>query len=85
MKEKKKRRNKIYGSYNIIKNFVFSMIYQKSQQKLHQQMEMHQQEQDYQQEQHYQQELLHYRELQHQHDQYGKNEKASGIFRNLRP
>jgi len=34
---------------------------------------------------HYQQELLHYRELQHQHDQYGKNEKASGIFRNLRP
>ena len=48
-------------------------------------MEMHQQEQDYQQEQHYQQELLHYRELQHQHDQYGKNEKASGIFRNLRP
>ena len=39
----------------------------------------------YVQEQHYQQELLHYRELQHQHDQYGKNEKASGIFRNLRP
>ena len=34
---------------------------------------------------HYQQELLHYRELQHQHDQYGKNEKASGIFRKLRP
>lgn len=34
---------------------------------------------------HYQQELLHYRELQHQHDQYGKNEKASGISRNLRP
>ena len=39
----------------------------------------------YVQEQHYQQELLHYRELQHQHDQYGKNEKASGIFRNLMP
>ena len=39
----------------------------------------------YVQEQHYQQELLHYRELQHQHDLYGKNEKASGIFRNLRP
>ena len=39
----------------------------------------------YVQEQHYQQELLHYRELQHQRDQYGKNEKASGIFRNLRP
>jgi len=39
----------------------------------------------YVQELHYQQELLHYRELQHQHDQYGKNEKASGIFRNLRP
>ena len=37
------------------------------------------------QELHYQQEQLHYRELQHQHDQYGKNEKASGIFRNLRP
>ena len=34
---------------------------------------------------HYQQELLHYCELQHQRDQYGKNEKASGIFRNLRP
>ena len=39
----------------------------------------------YVQEQHYQQELLHYRELQHQHDQYGKKEKASGIFRNLKP
>ena len=39
----------------------------------------------YVQELHYQQEQLHYRELQHQHDQYGKNEKASGIFRNLRP
>ena len=39
----------------------------------------------YVQELHYQQELLHCRELQHQHDQYGKNEKASGIFRNLRP
>ena len=49
------------------------MIYQKSQQKLHQQMEMHQQEQDYQQELHYQQELLHYCELQHQRDQYKQN------------
>ena len=39
----------------------------------------------YVQELHYQQEQLHYRKLQHQHDQYGKNEKASGIFRNLRP
>ena len=34
---------------------------------------------------HYQQELLHYRELEHQHEKYWKNEKASGIFRNLRP
>ena len=39
----------------------------------------------YVQELHYQQELLHYCELQHQRDQYGKNKKASGIFRNLRP
>ena len=34
---------------------------------------------------HYQQEQLHLQELQHQHDLREKNEKASGIFRNLRP
>ena len=39
----------------------------------------------YVQELHYQQELLHYRETPPPHDQYGKNEKTSGIFRNLRP
>ena len=48
-KKKEKATKKIYKSYNIIKNCVVSMIYQKSQQKLHKQMEMHQQEQHYQQ------------------------------------